>query len=475
MLKERTPLFRKTLLSLDLLLTGLSFALAILVVSDINGDGLAAEGLSVGFSASLLVGITIIWSWLLLKHPQYGQFRGLDLAEIIYPVVRSVAMGTLIMGFWMVFVEMDRMGRSSLLLIFAGVNLLSLVGLRMGIWLVLVGLRTKGYNYRNVLVVGTGSRAKAFAESVHQNPAWGLRIEGYIDWDNSLLGQQVNGSRVIGVLEKFEDILNHHVIDEVVFFVPRKHLDMVEPAVKACEARGILVRVGADLFHLPLATANLGNFVGMPMITYKTASIMGYQWLAKRFIDIVVSSVGLVGCLPVFAVVGTLIKVTSPGPIFFGQQRVGLNGRTFTLYKFRSMVMDAEAKQHQVAALNQMAGPMFKAENDPRITSIGTFIRKWSLDELPQFYNVLRGDMSLVGPRPSLPKEISQFEAWQKRRLSVRPGMTGLWQVSGRNNIQDFDEWMKLDLQYIDTWSIISDLKIVGKTLPAVLIGRGAS
>ena len=474
MLKERVPLFRKTLLGMDLLLTILSFFLALFVVSDIQTSDQVLQGLSPGFSATLLVGITVLWSWLLLKHPQYGQFRGLQLTQIIYPVVRAVAVGTLILGFWMVFVEMDRMGRSTLLLTFAGVNLVFLVGLRMAIWLVLVGIRTHGYNYRNVLVVGTGTRAKAFAEAVHQHPAWGLRIEGYIDWDQSLMGRQVNGSKVIGVLENFADVLDHHVIDEVAFFVPRRWLDTIDPAVRACAERGIRVRIGADLFHLPLAKAELGDFVGMPMLTYQAACIGGAAWLVKRFLDILISSVGLVACLPVFVVLGSAIKLTAPGPVFFGQQRVGLNGRLFTLYKFRSMVVDAEAKQHEVANLNHMRGPMFKAKKDPRVTPIGKFIRKWSLDELPQFYNVLRGDMSLVGPRPSLPREITQFQAWQKRRLSVRPGLTGLWQVSGRNQI-NFEQWMKLDLEYIDRWSLGMDMKILSKTLPAVVTGRGAS
>ena len=474
MLKERVPLFRKTLLGMDLLLTILSFFLALFVVSDIQTSDQVLQGLSPGFSATLLVGITVLWSWLLLKHPQYGQFRGLQLTQIIYPVVRALAVGTLILGFWMVFVEMDRMGRSTLLLTFAGVNLVFLVGLRMAIWLVLVGIRTHGYNYRNVLVVGTGTRAKAFAEAVHQHPAWGLRIEGYIDWDQSLMGRQVNGSKVIGVLENFADVLDHHVIDEVAFFVPRRWLDTIDPAVRACAERGIRVRIGADLFHLPLAKAELGDFVGMPMLTYQAACIGGAAWLVKRFLDILISSVGLVACLPVFVVLGSAIKLTSLGPVFFGQQRVGLNGRLFTLYKFRSMVVDAEAKQHEVANLNHMRGPMFKAKKDPRVTPIGKFIRKWSLDELPQFYNVLRGDMSLVGPRPSLPREITQFQAWQKRRLSVRPGLTGLWQVSGRNQI-NFEEWMKLDLEYIDRWSLGMDMKILSKTLPAVVAGRGAS
>jgi len=474
MLKERTPFFRKSLLATDLLLTVGSFGFALWALEDFGTLASAAKHLSTGFLATLLIGIVGLWVWLLLKHPQYGQFRGLRLGEILWPVVRVIGVGTLILGFWLVFVELDRSGRATFLVSFAGINLLALCGLRISIWILLVGLRSHGYNFQNVLVVGSGPRAKAFGESVHQNSAMGLRVQGYVDWDQAVLGQQVNGSRVIGLLENFVSILDSRVIDEVVYFVPRRMMDQIEPCVRACEERGIRTRIAVDLFALPLARPEMTTYLGVPMVTYQPRNIGGKHFVIKRLLDVVVSSVGLIGCVPLFLAVAGAIKLTSPGPILFQQTRVGLNGRQFQLLKFRSMVADAETRHHEVAGLNELSGPMFKAKRDPRITPVGRWLRKWSLDELPQLVNVLRGDMSLVGPRPSLPHEIKQFQAWQKRRLSVRPGLTGLWQVSGRNQV-DFEQWMKLDLEYIDRWSIGMDLKILSKTLPVVVTGRGAS
>jgi exopolysaccharide biosynthesis polyprenyl glycosylphosphotransferase len=474
MLKERTPFFRKSLLAADLLLTVGSFMFALWALSDFEKLGIDPEHFSSGFLVTLLVGIVGLWAWLLLKHSQYGQFRGLRLDEIVWPVVRVIGVGTLILGFWLVFVELDRSGRATFLVSFAAINLVFLCGLRASIWIILVGLRSHGFNYQKVLVVGSGPRAKAFGESVHQHPGWGLRVVGYVDWDQALLGQQVNGNRVIGVLENFLSILDDMVIDEVVFFVPRRMVDQIDSCVRACEVRGIRTRIAVDLFSLDLASPELTTYLGVPMITYQTRSIGGKQFVVKRLIDIMVSSAGLVGCVPLFLVIAAAIKLTSPGPLLFQQTRVGLNGRQFQLLKFRSMVVDAEARHHEVAGLNELSGPMFKAKGDPRITPVGRWLRKWSLDELPQLVNVLRGDMSLVGPRPSLPHEIKQFQSWQKRRLSVRPGLTGLWQVSGRNQV-DFEQWMKLDLEYIDRWSLGMDIKILSKTFPTVVTGKGAS
>ena len=194
----------------------------------------------------------------------------------------------------------------------------------------------------------------------------------------------------------------------------------------------------------------------------------------KRIIDIIVSALALVILAPVFAVIAIIIKRTSDGPAFFAQERCSLNGRRFKLYKFRTMDKDAEGKLKDLMAHNQMDGPAFKMDNDPRVTPVGKFLRKSSLDEFPQFYNVLRGDMSLIGPRPPLPKEVEKYDFWQRRRLSMRPGLTCLWQVSGRNKIKDFDEWARLDLKYIDEWSPLLDTKIFFKTIPTVLFGIGA-
>ena len=194
-----------------------------------------------------------------------------------------------------------------------------------------------------------------------------------------------------------------------------------------------------------------------------------------RALDVAISALVLVLAGPVIGVAALAIKLTSPGSVLFKQTRMGLNGRIFTLYKFRTMIEDAHARREEVAHLNEMNGPAFKAKDDPRVTPVGRWLRRFSLDEIPQLWNVLKGDMSLVGPRPPIPEEVASYHRWHRRRLSMKPGLTCLWQVSGRNEIQDFDHWMKLDLQYIDNWSPSLDLKILLRTIPAVLSGKGAS
>lgn len=214
--------------------------------------------------------------------------------------------------------------------------------------------------------------------------------------------------------------------------------------------------------------------LGFPLLTFETTSDKHQELIFKRIIDIIVSAIGLVMMAPIFLVVAIVIKYTSEGPVLFAQERCSLNGRRFKLYKFRTMVKDAEGKLKDLMAFNQMGGPAFKMDNDPRVTAVGKFLRKSSLDEFPQLYNVLRGDMSLIGPRPPLPSEVEKYDFWQRRRLSMRPGLTCLWQVSGRNKIKDFDEWARLDLKYIDEWSPLLDTKIFFKTIPTVLFGIGA-
>jgi exopolysaccharide biosynthesis polyprenyl glycosylphosphotransferase len=215
------------------------------------------------------------------------------------------------------------------------------------------------------------------------------------------------------------------------------------------------------------------EFEGFPLLSFSTTPTNEVLLLVRRIMDIFISSIGFVFALPVMTLSAILIKWTSPGPIFFKQERCGLNGRTFTMYKFRSMVDNAEQLRFELEALNEMDGPVFKSSRDPRITPVGKFIRRFSIDEFPQLYNVLRGEMSLVGPRPPLPQEVSKYERWQRRRLSMKPGLTCLWQISGRNEVS-FEDWMKLDLTYIDNWSLLLDLKILLKTVPVVLLGKGA-
>jgi len=269
--------------------------------------------------------------------------------------------------------------------------------------------------------------------------------------------------------------LHEHAINVVV--ISGKHLpfDVVEAAVRACELEGVEVWLVADFFRTELARTTFDDFAGRPVLVFRAAPEASWQSLAKQLLDLTGSAALVLLLSPLLLLLALLVKWTSPGPVLFRQKRAGLNGRSFTMLKFRTMVSNAEQLKQELEALNEMSGPVFKVTNDPRITPIGRFLRKYSLDELPQLFNVLAGDMSLVGPRPLPVDEVARFDDMaHRRRLSVRPGLTCLWQVSGRNDVKDFAEWVRLDLEYIDNWSLWLDLRILLKTIPAVFSGSGA-
>ena len=263
-------------------------------------------------------------------------------------------------------------------------------------------------------------------------------------------------------------------MDRVIFVVPKLWLNRLEAAIEHCEREGVDTAVCVDLFNPKLAQLEQSEFAGIPMISFQTSIAKEWQIFAKRLIDIGLSLIALILLLPVFIFTTIMIKATSKGPILFRQVRSGKNGRRFTLYKFRSMVVGAEMRKRALTHRNEMQGPVFKMQRDPRVTPFGRFMRKFSIDELPQLYNVIKGDLSLVGPRPALPAEVDMYESWQRRRLSMKPGVTCIWQVSGRNRI-DFDRWMEMDLQYIDNFSIWLDFKILFRTIFVVLTGYGAA
>src|SRR6185436_14122381 len=254
----------------------------------------------------------------------------------------------------------------------------------------------------------------------------------------------------------------------------RRDLDRLEDLFLSLQEQGIRTRLALDLFPHTRAQVQIEDLDGMPLLSFATAPTSHVQLLAKRSVDVAVASFLLLLGLPVVLAIALAIKLSSGGNVLFRQTRCGLNGRFFTLYKFRTMVEDAEERRRELLHLNEMNGPVFKLKSDPRVTWFGRFLRKFSLDELPQLWNVLRGDMSLVGPRPPIPEELARYQRWQRRRLAMKPGLTCLWQVNGRNEL-DFGSWMELDLQYIDSWSLSLDLKILLKTIPVVLSGRGAS
>lgn len=355
--------------------------------------------------------------------------------------------------------------------------------------------RRKGRNFRNVLVCGVGEQAERLVQQIQARSELGIRVGGvgilvaeefacthsargeelFNEFKLRLRGKGValNCDCLVGALA-LERSLKELAIDEVIFTDIVEVMPQVEEMIVICSEEGIRTTLAADLFSLGMAKSAMSNFAGMPMIHFQTPPGDHWELSIKRGVDIVVSLLLLVVLSPVFLVGFLGVKCSSRGPALFKQKRVGLNGRLFSLYKFRSMYEGAEGRLEDLLELNEMEGPVFKLSNDPRVTPFGRFMRRFSLDELPQLWNVLRGDMSLVGPRPPIPGEVRLYERRDRRRLSMRPGLTCTWQVSGRNEISDFEAWVKLDLDYIDNWSLGRDLVLIFRTIPAVLFGHGA-
>src|SRR5580692_57970 len=276
-------------------------------------------------------------------------------------------------------------------------------------------------------------------------------------------------------VQQIVNLLHDHSVFGVLLSAKHTNFEQVEYVIRACELEGIEVWLVADFFSTQISRTSFDELLGRPLLVFRTTPEASWQSLAKKSLDFFGSFVLLILLSPVFLIIAAAIKATTRGPVFFKQQRSGLSGAPFTLYKFRTMVTNAEQFQHELAAMNEMSGPVFKLTKDPRITPIGKFLRKFSIDELPQLFNVLRGEMSLVGPRPLPVNEVKRFNYLaHRRRLSVKPGLTCLWQVSGRNQITDFRDWLRLDLEYIDNWSIWLDLLILLRTIPAVVAGTGA-
>ncbi|NOY52986.1 MAG: sugar transferase [Deltaproteobacteria bacterium] len=333
--------------------------------------------------------------------------------------------------------------------------------------------RGMGFNFRNVLIVGSGPRAMEVVDALKEHPEWGLRLVGFVDPDPNRVGKEYGGHVVVGSVDDLPQTLDENVVDEVIIAMPRSWFQLVEKVLRTCETSGIRAHLRFDLFNPKIAKPVFHDLFGFHLLSFETTSMHDIQLLVKRGFDVGASLILILLFAPLMIAVALLVKLTSPGPVFFKQERMGLNGRRFMMYKFRSMYVDAEERLTELEDQNEMTGPVFKISDDPRVTPVGRFIRKFSIDELPQLFNVFKGEMSLVGPRPPVYREVVEYQRWQRRRLSMRPGITCIWQVSGRNDI-DFEEWMELDLEYIDNWSFWLDLKLLFKTIPAVLAGKGA-
>jgi exopolysaccharide biosynthesis polyprenyl glycosylphosphotransferase len=448
---------------------GLSYALRDAFGSDRFGPlvDLSQYGLVFGFAV-------VLWSILLVRFGLYDSFRTRSFTAEALGIAKVAFWSTLLLGTVTFALKMHFVSR--LLLAVLAVTAAGLFTLERAVVRLLARkLRRRGYNTRFVLVVGTGSRARQIASMIEKNRHWGFRLLGLAS-DRADEGRRRTGPyEVIASIEDLPTVLRTQVVDEVIFAVSRKRLEELEGLFLTCEELGIRARVAVNFFPHMIARVELEEMEGIPMLTFSTTPSNEFTLAVKRTFDVAVSTGLLLLLSPLLLAIAAAVKLGSRGPVLFKQTRIGLSGRRFRLYKFRSMVEDAEARRADVLHLNEMSGPVFKVRNDPRLTPVGALLRRTSLDELPQLFNVLRGDMSIVGPRPPIPEEVAQYEPWQRRRLSMKPGLTCLWQVNGRNQIVDFARWMELDLQYIDNWSLGLDLKIFLRTIPTVLLGRGAA
>jgi len=326
----------------------------------------------------------------------------------------------------------------------------------------------------NVIFVGDRNIALKFIYFLQKTNIT-INVVGYVNVHKNGGNGTFNSKKTLGYIEDLEEILKNHVVDEVIFALPKDYVGDVEKYVCICEEMGITVRVILDLYNLKVAKTHFSCMGTLPMLTFNSVSINQFQLMIKRLMDIVGALIGLAFTAVASIFIVPAIKLTSPGPVLFKQDRVGMNGRIFKIYKFRTMYVDAEERKAELMAQNEIKGGlMFKIKSDPRVTPVGRILRKTSLDELPQFFNVLKGDMSLVGTRPPTVDEVKKNKTYHRRRISFKPGLTGMWQVSGRSNITDFEEVVRLDTKYIDEWSIWLDIIIILKTIWVVLRKKDA-
>ena len=425
---------------------------------------------------ALLLGFTLLL-WLSLGSwiGVYRRLYGANAVAAVTDTLAQVSLGTLGLVAFQYLIDPNLAVSRLFIGLFSLYNLIFLLLYRL-----LAG-RVRGYVRREFgaqvyyLIVGVESNAREMGRRFEAAREFGIQLLAFVDPSGDRTTPvQLGREYPVHSRSKLPSLLREHVIDEIIFAVDRDKLADLEEIFLLCDEEGVRTRVVMDIFPHVHSRVYLDHFSGVPLLTFSSTPHDELRLFLKRAIDVTASLAALVVLAIPLAALAAVVKLTSTGPVVFRQVRCGLNGRKFTFYKFRSMVEKAERMKADLDHLNEKDGPVFKIADDPRLTPVGRYLRRFSIDELPQFWNILRGDMSLVGPRPAVPSEIEQYENWQRRRLRMRPGLTCLWAVRGRDAL-DFDTWMRLDLEYIDTWSLGLDLKIILQTIPRVLAGRGAN
>ena len=405
----------------------------------------------------------------------YQQWRGRSWLDQIYCIINAAAKSVVVLFAITFFLDFfGPLQYSRALFLQAGLIVIALMSVARLAQNGIEGhLRARGVGATRVIIVGAGEVGRTVMRTIVARPELGYQIAGFVD-DNPQKGEtDIGRFKALGSLRNLSRLIEEEAVDEVIITLPWMYHRKIMSIVRECERRHVSACIVPDLFQMSLSQVDVDDLGGVPLISVREVGFGKGALLIKRGIDVVGAVIGLVLGAPLLALIGLAIRLDSPGPIVFRQTRVGAAGKTFNIYKFRSMREGAEAELEQLRELNEADGPIFKIRDDPRLTRVGRFLRHTSLDELPQLWNVLRGEMSLVGPRPPLPAEVTHYMEWHKKRLEVRPGITALWQVSGRSTLS-FDEGVLLDIYYIENWSLWLDFKILLRTIPKALFGDGA-
>jgi exopolysaccharide biosynthesis polyprenyl glycosylphosphotransferase len=402
----------------------------------------------------------------------YPYRRGRSWAEETYAIATATAVGVMVM---IIAILLFRpLLYSRLIFFYTAILVTLLTGIgRFALFLSLDYLRSYGVGVRRVILVGAGDVGRMVMRTIAARPDYGYQLIGFLD-DNPAKGfTNIGPYRALGPVDNLSQVLEVETVDTVIICLPWQNHRMIQRLFRTCEHGGVRAQVVPDLFQLTKNQVYVEELNGIPLISTRGVSIQGWNLIVKRAFDLTLSIIGGILSLPFCALIAIAIKLDSPGPVLFTQTRIGRNGVPFRCYKFRSMVNGADEMRQDLGALNEASGPLFKVRNDPRRTRVGRWIRRFSLDELPQIINVIRGEMSCVGPRPNLPEEVEHYQEWHKKRLTVSPGITGMWQVSGRSDLT-FDEMVLLDIYYVENWNLAMDLSILIRSIPAIIGARGA-
>jgi exopolysaccharide biosynthesis polyprenyl glycosylphosphotransferase len=452
----------------DVLLIALAFELAYATRSRLE---LRHDFSLTTLEKPLLMGwCVVVWIALAYWFELYDHIDSAHPRNILRDVFRQCLLGISSMILFQYALRLD-LSRSFVGL-FAGYVAVLLCLFRLNAGRMLRMVRREFGSPRYVMIVGLGDAAQRLGRELENASAYGVRLTGFLAESESPVEMELDQKYPVRLLSDLPDLLKKHVIDEIIFAVDSRRLAELEEIFLLCDEEGVRTRVAIDFFPHVNSEVYLDRLGPAPLLTFSSTPHDEIRLLIKRLTDIVLAGVALIVLTPVMLAVALIIRLTSPGPAIFRQVRCGLNGRKFVFYKFRSMQENAHEMRESLKHLSQRDLAM-KIPNDPRLTGVGRWLRKFSVDEWPQLWNVVKGDMSLVGPRPAVPEEVEQYQRWQRRRLRMRPGLTCLWAVCGRDAV-DFETWMKLDMQYIDSWSLALDWKIILRTIPQVISGRGA-